>query len=139
MGLHSTKRIGRVCLSQEDWSFRENSKIKVEHLESFLRPSPANKLTYLFALIEGTSIFGKSLDLGSRFYLRTNGSIRDSLKVPNLGIKKENVPFRENNHIIPVFRLHQGYQGNFKTAGSHIAHRIHRIIEENDEDYELCC
>ena len=40
---YSAKRIGGVCLSREDWSFRELSKIKGEHLESFALSFPAKK------------------------------------------------------------------------------------------------
>ena len=47
---YSAKRIGRVCLSREDWTFRELSKIKGEHLESFARSFPAKKLSSFLTL-----------------------------------------------------------------------------------------
>ena len=47
---YSAKRIGGVCLSREDWSFGELSKIKVEHVESLAQSFPAKKLSSLLAL-----------------------------------------------------------------------------------------
>ena len=66
---YSAKRIGRVCLSREDWSFRELSKIKGEHLESFARTFPAKKLSSFLAL-------KKRRTYAPRFTLEPGGNMK---------------------------------------------------------------